>query len=32
VTGPPIPTHRGIYGFSIAEDAPKFLFFSLAAL
>jgi len=32
VTGPPIPTHRGIYGSSIAEDAPKFLFFSLAAL
>lgn len=32
VTGPPIPTHGGIYGSSIAEDGPKFLFFSLAAL
>ena len=32
VTGPPIPMHRGIYGASIAEDGPKFLFFSLAAL
>src|SRR5262245_503368 len=32
VTGPPIPMHRGIYGPSIAEDGPKFLFFSLAAL
>ena len=32
VAGPPIPMHRGIYGSSIAEDGPKFLFFSLAAL
>ncbi|MGH9366126.1 MAG: glycogen synthase [Thermoanaerobaculia bacterium] len=32
VCGPPIPMHRGIYGSSIAEDGPKFLFFSLAAL
>jgi starch synthase len=32
VTGPPIPMHGGIYGASIEEDAPKFLFFSLAAL
>lgn len=32
VTGPPIPTDGRIYGASIEEDAPKFLFFSLAAL
>jgi starch synthase len=32
VTGPPIPTDRLIYGGSIEEDAPKFVFFSLAAL
>lgn len=32
VCGPPIPMHRGVYGSSIAEDGPKFLFFSLAAL
>jgi len=32
VCGPPIPMHRGIYGSSIAEDGPKFVFFSLAAL
>jgi starch synthase len=32
VTGPPIPMDRGIYGSSIAEDGPKFIFFSLAAL
>ena len=32
VTGPPIPMHGGVYGSSIAEDGPKFLFFSLAAL
>ena len=32
VAGEPIPMHRGIYGSSIAEDAPKFVFFSLAAL
>jgi starch synthase len=31
VTGPPIPTDRTIYA-SIEEDAPKFLFFSLASL
>jgi starch synthase len=32
VTGPPIPKDRWIYGRSIAEDGPKFIFFSLAAL
>jgi starch synthase len=32
VTGPPIPTDRRIYGSSIEEDGPKFVFFSLAAL
>ncbi|HMA17871.1 MAG TPA: glycogen/starch synthase [Thermoanaerobaculia bacterium] len=32
LTGPPIPTDRRIYGGSIREDAPKFLFFSLAAV
>jgi starch synthase len=32
VTGPPIPRHTGIYGGGIHEDAPKFIFFSLAAL
>jgi starch synthase len=32
VTGPPIPRHSGIYGGGIQEDAPKFIFFSLAAL
>jgi starch synthase len=32
VTGPPIPKKRGIYGSSIEEDGPKFIFFSLAAL
>ena len=32
VTGPPIPKDRRIYGSGIAEDAPKFVFFSLAAL
>lgn len=32
LTGPPIPTDRGIYSTSIAEDARKFLFFSLGAL
>lgn len=31
VTGPPIPRNATIYA-SIEEDAPKFLFFSLAAL
>lgn len=31
VTGPPIPTDRTIYG-DIGQDAPKFLFFTLAAL
>ena len=32
VTGPPIPKDGSIYGSGIAEDAPKFVFFSLAAL
>jgi starch synthase len=32
VGGPPIPKDRWIYGRSIAEDGPKFIFFSLAAL
>jgi starch synthase len=32
VCGPPIPMHQGIYGSSIEEDGPKFIFFSLAAL
>ena len=32
VTGPPIPKDERIYGWGIDEDAPKFLFFSLAAL
>jgi starch synthase len=32
VTGPPIPKDGRIYGAGIAEDAPKFVFFSLAAL
>ena len=32
MTGPPIPTDRWIYGRSIEEDGPKFVFFSLAAL
>ena len=32
VTGPPIPRERWIYGRSIDEDGPKFIFFSLAAL
>jgi starch synthase len=32
LTGPPIPKDQRIYGSSIDEDAPKFLFFSLAAL
>lgn len=32
VGGPPIPKDRWIYGRSIAEDGPKFVFFSLAAL
>ena len=32
LTGPPIPKDERIYGNSIDEDAPKFLFFSLAAL
>jgi starch synthase len=32
VTGPPIPKDGRIYGSGIAEDAPKFVFFSLAAL
>ncbi len=32
VTGLPIPRERWIYGRSIEEDGPKFVFFSLAAL
>jgi starch synthase len=32
VTGPPIPRDRWIYGRTIEEDGPKFIFFSLAAL
>ena len=32
VSGPPIPKDRWIYGRSIEEDGPKFVFFSLAAL
>ncbi len=32
VTGSPIPKDWRIYGSGIAEDAPKFVFFSLAAL
>jgi starch synthase len=32
VTGPPIPQDGRIYGSSIWEDGPKFIFFSLAAL
>ncbi len=32
VTGPPIPRDERIYGGGIGEDAPKFIFFSLAAL
>lgn len=32
VTGDPIPPERWIYGRTIEEDAPKFVFFSLAAL
>jgi starch synthase len=32
VTGPPIPKDRRIYGSSIDEDGPKFIFFSLAGL
>jgi starch synthase len=32
VTGPPIPTDSRIYGGGISEDAPKFIFFSLAGL
>ena len=32
VTGPPIPKDSHIYGAGIHEDAPKFIFFSLAAL
>ncbi|HEX9689595.1 MAG TPA: glycogen synthase [Thermoanaerobaculia bacterium] len=32
VTGPPIPSDHRVYGSSIDEDGPKFVFFSLAAL
>ncbi len=32
VAGPPIPRAKRVYGTSIKEDGPKFIFFSLAAL
>ena len=32
VTGPPIPQDRWIYGRTMEEDGPKFVFFSLAGL
>jgi starch synthase len=32
IAGPPIPHARRVYGTSITEDGPKFIFFSLAAL
>ncbi len=32
VTGPPIPKDGRIYGSSIDEDGPKFIFFALAGL
>ncbi len=32
VTGDPIPRERWIYGRTIEEDGPKFVFFALAAL
>src|SRR5258707_9513946 len=32
VAGPPIPRANRVYGQDIAEDGPKFIFFSLAAL
>jgi starch synthase len=32
VAGPPIPRARRVYGQDIAEDGPKFVFFSLAAI
>jgi len=32
VGGPPVPKDRWIYGRTIQEDGPKFIFFSLAAL
>jgi starch synthase len=32
IAGPPIPRARRVYGTGIAEDGPKFIFFSLAAL
>jgi starch synthase len=32
LTGPPIPKDGRVYGSSIEEDAPKFVFFSLGAL
>lgn len=32
IAGPPIPRAKRIYGSGIAEDGPKFIFFSLAAL
>ena len=32
IAGPPIPKAKRVYGTSIKEDGPKFIFFSLAAL
>ncbi len=32
VAGPPIPRAKRVYGTTIKEDGPKFIFFSLAAL
>jgi starch synthase len=32
VAGPPVPKAKRVYGTSIKEDGPKFIFFSLAAL
>jgi starch synthase len=32
IAGPPIPRARRVYGQDIAEDGPKFIFYSLAAM
>ena len=32
ISGPPIPRAGRVYGLSIKEDGPKFIFFALAAL
>lgn len=32
IAGPPIPRARRVYGVSLAEDGPKFIFYALAAL